>query len=467
MVQKSGRFRRYHTWFALGQRLIDAGAVLLLLPVLCLGYGISYDQPYQLAAVLGAAMTWIAMGAVDAYRPWRGARLWQEMQTILVAWFLVVAGFLFLAWFIKFTGQYSRLVVGAWFVLAPVLLIGMHIVGRIFLRVLRQQRRNSRTAVIVGAGDLGRDLAERILDADWMGIRIAGFFDDDVRKAGGEVSGLPLLGKSTDASTYVRQHKVDMVYLALPMRSEKRMREVYDALQDSTTSIFMVPDLFVFELMGAREQDIAGLPVFALCESPMTGPFGLFKAMEDIIVASLILFFVWPLMLFIALGVKLTSPGPVLFKQRRYGLNGRLIKVYKFRTMAVCEDGGVIEQAKVGDVRVTRFGAFLRRSSLDELPQFFNVLQGRMSIVGPRPHAVVHNEQYRKLIKGYMWRHKVKLGITGLAQVSGWRGETDTLEKMKKRVEYDLDYIRRWSVWLDLKIIFLTIIRGFAGKNAY
>ncbi|RME08664.1 MAG: exopolysaccharide biosynthesis polyprenyl glycosylphosphotransferase, partial [Bacteroidetes bacterium] len=168
-----------------------------------------------------------------------------------------------------------------------------------------------------------------------------------------------------------------------------------------------------------------------------------------------------------ALAVKLSSKGPVLFKQRRYGLDGQIVEVWKFRSMTVTEDGDNIRQARKNDPRVTPVGSFLRRTSLDELPQFINVLQGRMSIVGPRPHAVAHNEQYRKLIKGYMWRHKVKPGITGWAQVNGWRGETDTLEKMKKRVEYDLDYIRRWSLWLDLKIILLTVFKGFVGKNAY
>jgi len=252
------------------------------------------------------------------------------------------------------------------------------------------------------------------------------------------------------------------------MRSEKKMREVFDQLQDTTASLYLIPDLFVFELLGARQQDIAGLPAFALCETPLTGPFGGIKRVEDIVLASVILFFIWPIMLGIALAIRITSKGPVIFKQHRYGLNGERIKVYKFRSMTVSDnDDTVIEQASRYDIRVTRLGLFLRRTSLDELPQFINVLQGRMSVVGPRPHAVAHNEQYRKLIKGYMWRHKMKPGITGWAQINGWRGETDTLDKMKKRVEFDLEYIRRWSVWLDLKIVFLTVFKGFVDKNAY
>lgn len=466
-MQKTGTMRRYHSWLSMGRRLLDAGLVFALLPALCVWVGIPYGKLYQVAAIFGAVLTWIAMGAVDAYRPWRGAWLWQEARVLIGGWLLVIAGLLFAAWSIKLTGQYSRSVIGGWFVLAPLALILLHIAERSFLRALRRRGRNTRTAVIVGGGDLGRRLAEHIQQESWMGIRIVGFFDDDPRKSSKDVLRLPVLGKCPDVYDYVRAHGIDNVYIALPMRAERRMREVFDLLQDTTASVFLVPDLFVFELMGAREQDIAGLPVFALCETPLTGPFGVFKRLEDIVLAASILILVSPLMLLIALGIKLTSPGPVLFKQRRYGLDGKEIWIWKFRTMTVCEDGDEVTQARKCDPRVTPFGALLRRTSLDELPQFINVLLGTMSIVGPRPHAVAHNEQYRKLIKGYMWRHKVKPGITGWAQINGWRGETDTLEKMKKRVEYDIDYIRNWSLWLDLKIVMLTLIRGFAGKNAY
>ncbi|MBI5138128.1 MAG: undecaprenyl-phosphate glucose phosphotransferase [Nitrospirae bacterium] len=251
------------------------------------------------------------------------------------------------------------------------------------------------------------------------------------------------------------------------MRAEERIRELTNSLTDATASVYLVPDIFAFELMNARAQEIDGMPVISLCDTPFSGLDGYLKRIEDIVLSLVIMALLLPLTLTIALGAKLTSRGPVLFKQRRYGLDGRQIKVYKFRTMTVCEDGGEITQATHGDARITRFGAFLRRTSLDELPQFYNVLQGRMSIVGPRPHAVAHNEQYRRLIKGYMWRHKVRPGITGLAQVAGYRGETETLDKMEKRVEYDLNYIRNWSLFLDLKIIALTVVRGFTHKNAY
>jgi len=209
------------------------------------------------------------------------------------------------------------------------------------------------------------------------------------------------------------------------------------------------------------------MPVVAVCETPFTGINGIIKRATDLLLATLILILISPLLLIIAIGVKVTSPGPVIFKQRRYGLDGEEILVYKFRSMSVCEDGGQIQQAKKNDQRITPLGAFLRKSSLDELPQFINVLQGRMSIVGPRPHAVAHNEMYRKLINGYMVRHKVKPGITGWAQINGLRGETETLDKMKARIDFDLDYLRNWSPMLDLKIIVNTVGVVLKDQHAY
>jgi len=220
-------------------------------------------------------------------------------------------------------------------------------------------------------------------------------------------------------------------------------------------------------LMQTRFDYIGNLPVVAMNESPFVGVDGVVKNVSDFMLAVLIIILLSPLMACIALAVKITSPGPVIFKQRRYGLNGEEITVYKFRSMTVTEDGAKIEQAKQNDQRFTKIGGFLRRTSLDELPQFFNVLQGRMSIVGPRPHAVAHNELYRKLIKGYMLRHKAKPGITGWAQVNGWRGETEVLEKMKARIEHDLYYLKHWSIWLDLWIIFKTAWIVLRKDNAY
>ena len=300
-------------------------------------------------------------------------------------------------------------------------------------------------------------------DNPYLGVRIAGYFDDRAPERIQE----KILGPINALADYVRAHGVDVIYISLPMASQPRILKVLEELRDTTASIYFVPDIFVFDLIQARVDSIGGLPVVAVCETPFTGLNGLVKRASDLALGSLILLLIAPLLAAIALGVKLSSPGPIFFKQRRYGVDGRKIVIYKFRTMTVAEDGDVVRQATRNDSRVTRFGAFLRRYSLDELPQFINVLQGRMSVVGPRPHAVAHNEVYRKLIRGYMIRHKVKPGVTGLAQVRGWRGETDTVEKMKGRIECDLDYLRHWSLLLDLSIIVKTVLVVLRKQNAY
>jgi putative colanic acid biosynthesis UDP-glucose lipid carrier transferase len=260
---------------------------------------------------------------------------------------------------------------------------------------------------------------------------------------------------------------VDLIYITLPMASQPRILKLLDELRDTTASIYFTPDIFLSDLIQARMDAIGDIPVVAICETPFYGINGLIKWASDIVLASTIVVLISPLLLAITIGVKLSSPGPVLFRQRRYGIDGREIIVYKFRTMRVLEDGQEIRQVTRDDPRVTPFGAFLRRYSLDELPQFINVLQGRMSVVGPRPHAVAHNEIYRKLIKSYMIRHKVKPGITGLAQVNGLRGETDTLDKMRARIECDLAYLRNWSLRLDLQIVLKTVFVVLKKKNAY
>ncbi|HTE93954.1 MAG TPA: undecaprenyl-phosphate glucose phosphotransferase [Bradyrhizobium sp.] len=324
-----------------------------------------------------------------------------------------------------------------------------------------------RVAVIAGEGELGRKLAERIQVAPFLGIRLAGFFDDRSPERIGGVEPGEILGSLDNVAAYVKTHHVDLIYITLPMASQPRILKLLDELHDTTASIYFVPDIFLFDLIQARMDTIGGIPVVAACETPFYGINGLIKRASDIVLASTIVALVLPLMLAIAIGVKLSSPGPILFKQRRYGLDGKEIIVYKYRTMTVLEDGNVIMQATRNDRRVTRFGALLRQTSLDELPQFFNVLQGRMSVVGPRPHAVAHNEMYRRLIKGYMIRHKVKPGITGWAQVNGLRGETDTLDKMQLRIEHDLDYLRNWSLQLDLQIVVKTVFVLLKKQDAF
>ena len=301
----------------------------------------------------------------------------------------------------------------------------------------------------------------QIESAPWMGLKLVGIYDDHQHEH------LTLQGGLAELVKDVQAGKIDYVYIALPSSAEQRTLQLIRELADTTATVYVIPDMFVFDLLHASWSSVGGVPVVSVYESPFYGVDGWLKRAEDVVLGSLILTLAALPMLLIAIGVKLSSPGPIMFKQRRYGLNGEVIEILKFRTMRVCEDGDFIPQAKQGDPRITKFGAFLRSHSLDELPQFVNVLKGTMSIVGPRPHAVAHNEQYRQLIHGYMLRHKVKPGITGWAQINGWRGETDTLEKMQRRIEFDLVYIRNWSIWLDMRIVILTLFRGFTSTNAY
>ena len=265
----------------------------------------------------------------------------------------------------------------------------------------------------------------------------------------------------------MRENSVDVVFITLPLRNIQRVAELLEEIHDTTASIYFVPDIFVFDLIQCRTDDIDGVPVIALCETPYYGTSALIKRTSDIAISAAVLLLSFPVFLLVALSIKLTSPGSVIFKQRRYGLDGREIVVYKFRTMTVSEDSDVVRQATKDDDRVTPVGAILRKYSLDELPQFINVLQGRMSVVGPRPHAVAHNEEYRRLIKGYMIRHKVNPGITGLAQIQGFRGETTSVEDMRHRVECDLEYLRNWSLMLDFRIILKTLTVIWSDKMAY
>ncbi len=389
------------------------------------------------------------------------------IRDIVTSWLAIIALLLLLGWASETLGAFNQRAILAWIAATPLALFAAHrLVPVILPRVLAAEGLQ-KTAVIAGVNELGLRLAEHLRTNPFLGIRFAGYFDDRgiARREGTEPSGR--LGSLSQLAEYVKAHRVELIYITLPMASQPRILGLLEELHDTTASIYFAPDIFLFDLIQARMETLGGIPVLAVCESPFYGVDGLIKRAADIVLASTILALISPFMAAIAIGVKLSSPGPVLFKQRRYGLDGREILVYKFRSMSVIEDGTVIQQATRDDPRVTPFGAFLRRYSLDELPQFINVVQGRMSVVGPRPHAVAHNEMYRKLIRGYMIRHKVKPGITGLAQVNGLRGETDSLDKMKARIEYDLAYLRNWSLLLDLQIVVKTIGVVLRKQNAY
>ncbi len=350
-----------------------------------------------------------------------------------------------------------------WFALTPVSLVLGDFIGA---RALGRTRGAHERHIIIGANHVGVELARRISQHPGAG-RFMGFFDFRSPDRLPEQTREQFAGRCKDVAAFVQRHAVDAIYIALPMSNAPRIEMMLQEFRDTTASIYFVPDILAFDLVQARCAEIHGIPMLSICDTPFQGMNAVWKRGMDILISSVALLLGWPVMLLIALAVKCSSPGPVLFKQRRYGLHGEEILVYKFRTMTVCEDGPVVVQAMQRDRRVTGIGRLLRRTSLDELPQLLNVLHGKMSFVGPRPHAVAHNELYRKLISGYMIRHKIRPGMTGWAQVHGLRGETRAVEQMRLRVEYDLDYLRNWSIWLDFRILLKTVGIVFLHGKAY
>jgi len=404
----------------------------------------------------------------NIYRPYRGASLWAETQTLASAWTVVCTGLVMALFVTKTSTDFSRLWIGQWAVAVFLSLIIFRMLLRGGLRLLRRHGFNLRFIAIAGASDLGRDVARRLAASPWTGLKVVGFYDDDQRLQRQEFDGVQVRGGLHRIPRDVAELGIDQVWIALPLHHDKQVRSLMGHLSRLAVQVTFVPDIYGVQLLNHSIGEVAGFPVIHLMESPFAGVKGLTKVIEDRLLAALILLATAPLMLFIAIGVKLSSPGPVFFRQLRGGLHGERIWVWKFRTMKHhAEPPEKITQAMPGDSRIMAFGAFLRRTSLDELPQFFNVLKGDMSIVGPRPHAVEHDEFYQRQIEAYMLRHHVKPGITGWAQVNGWRGETGEIEKMEMRVKHDLYYINNWSLWFDLRIIFMTMFMMVTGKNAH
>ena len=453
-------FRRQLSAPALLRLSLDAIIGVGSLLAIASYFGEPFQGPYLILALIVFSLTF--PGAV--YNP---RTLLGLARDVLLNWFIVLLILLFFGYASGYLSLFPATMVLAWSIVVPVLVFMGHATIPYLLPKVLAIEGMRRTAVIAGGNDLGAKLVQQIHGAPLLGIQVAGVFDDRTMERRAEVDGVPTLGKLSALAEYVKSHHVDLIYITLPMASQPRILNLLNQLRDTTASIYFVPDIFMFDLIQARVDTLSGIPVVAVCETPFYGLNGVIKTLSDYVIAILALIVTGPLMLAIAAAIKTDSPGPVLFRQRRYGLDGREIMVYKFRTMTVLEDGGEVRQATKDDKRITRVGRLLRRTSMDELPQFINVLQGRMSVVGPRPHAVAHNETYRKLIDGYMVRHKVKPGITGWAQVNGLRGETDTVEKMQQRIEYDLAYLRNWSLRLDLMIILKTVLVLFGDRKAY
>jgi len=447
--------------------LIGPIITVITLRVITFVYNLDFDGPYMSLAIITFLISFTIFKEVNLQTLLQSGSFTSQTKNLLGGWLLLLGILLFLGYVTKSSEEFSRRAILTWFAITPLILLICYSLFRILVIKIFSYERFSRSVVIVGLTDLGRNLSIEIVAEKQLNLSFKGYFDDREPSRVKKTNREQLLGKLKDITNYIKKNKIDLIYITLPMVQEKRILKLLDELRDTTVSIYFAPDLFIFDLIQARIDDMNGIPVLAVCESPFYGITGLLKRSSDFLFASFILILISPIMLLIAIAILVTSPGPVIFKQKRYGLDSEEIKVYKFRTMRVMEDGEKVTQAHRGDPRITKLGAFLRRTSLDELPQFINVLQGRMSVVGPRPHAVAHNEEYRKLVKGYMVRHKVKPGITGWAQVNGLRGETDTVDKMKARIEYDLDYLRHWSIGLDSMIILRTVMVLFRDKNAY
>jgi putative colanic acid biosynthesis UDP-glucose lipid carrier transferase len=455
---RSGLGRSY--LFRMIEGALDPVILILSLWILAFYFEGSIKPPYLILSVVVFSLTFPGASRL---------RLSVERMifNILFHWFWI-AGLLILVGFATdYLFRFPLTVTINWLWIAPLAQIAGNLTLRVTTTKLLKMQGPAQQVVIVGMNTQGVSLAESIGDSAYSGMEMRGFFDDRSEARRHEQGNYKLLGKIDELAAYVKKYRIQYIYLSLPMIARPRVLQILDDLKDTTASIYFVPDMFITDLIQGRSDSVCGVNVISVCDTPFRGLNGILKRASDIVLSVLILMLVSPVMVLIAIMVKLGSPGPAIFKQRRYGLDGEQILVYKFRSMAVVEDGGVIQQAKKNDQRITKLGAFLRRTSLDELPQFFNVLQGRMSIVGPRPHAVAHNEMYRTLIKGYMVRHKVRPGITGWAQVNGYRGETETLDKMQARIDYDLDYLRNWSLQLDIFIVLKTVRLVFKDSAAY
>lgn len=460
--------------------MTDAVIVLDALVVICcsvvahLGFNVLY-QNYQMdiwknagIGLILALGTVIALTRAKSYEFDNLIDFAGQIGRVLSAWAVSVLVLIALAFMLKISENYSRGWMIATFALTPTMLLAQRsLVAALLLRWTHQGalRRN---VAIVGAGPLSERLCSYIEQrGPRMGLRVVGIFDDRRTRVRDKVSSIPVLGTVQDLISYSRNYRLDEVIIALPWSAETRVASLVEELSALPADIRLCPDLVGLRFLDRPYSRIGEIGLLHVNQRPIAEWSLMVKTMLDYVVAALALVFAAPLMLIVAAAIKLDSPGPIFFKQRRRGFNQNMFTVWKFRTMRVMEDGAQIKQAQKNDTRITKIGNFLRRTSLDELPQFFNVLQGNMSVVGPRPHAVAHDDYYSSLISRYARRHRVKPGLTGWAQIHGFRGETDTVEKMAKRIEYDLYYIENWSLWLDFKILLLTVFKGFWHQNAY
>jgi len=467
-MSNQGMIRSRQGSFNFIYRLVDISIIYLCLFVAASIYGVGFTSIYTSTGLVAAIIFMLCAESLGLYRSWRASTSARMLLITSGVWALAALLILLMGFFAKVSTDLSRVVIGSWMLSSWISLMGWRLIFKKILRSLRAKGYNSRTAAIVGLNASALRMRDQINAAPDLGIRFSGFYDDRAsQRLHEEHPDEVLLGSISELIEQAKAGGIDLIFIALPLKAQKRISQILERCGDTTASVHLIPDFFTYNLLHARMGSVGTVQTLSIYETPILGFNDFLKRSFDVVVASLILCLITIPMLFIAAAVKFTSPGPVIFKQARYGLDGRKIFVWKFRSMSTMDNGDKVVQATKGDARITKVGAFIRRTSLDELPQFINVLQGRMSVVGPRPHAVAHNEEYRQLIPYYMLRHKVKPGITGWAQINGYRGETDTLDKMEGRVDYDLDYIRNWSLLMDTKIVFLTVFKGFSGSHVH
>lgn len=451
------------------QRIIDVAVIgcTLFLSQWLTGQSVS-DKSF-LAIAVTVCLYFLVTEFISVYQTERPRTASGDLGLILASWLVTVLMLSALAFFTRHGDYFARSSMLSWILLTGATLGLSRMLFRIAMEMMVSGGVGQRRCAIAGLNALGIQLLHNAKQNPACGLRMVGFYDDRSKDRWlAELdSSSHYLGRLEELVARAKAGEIDTVFVTLPMRAESRIRWLLDQLADTTVNAYIVPDFFVFELLHSRWNTVGGLPAVSVFETPLVGVDGWTKRIFDVLVATSGLISIAPVMLVCAVLVKLSSPGPVFFRQRRYGLDGREIGVWKFRSMRTCDNGPTVVQATKHDPRITPIGSILRRTSLDELPQLFNVIDGSMSLVGPRPHATAHNEHYRKLIRGYMLRHKVKPGITGLAQVEGYRGETETLDKMQKRVEYDHRYIQQWSLWLDVTILFRTFGVVFNQQNAH
>ncbi|CAM2930795.1 undecaprenyl-phosphate glucose phosphotransferase [Vibrio mytili] len=466
-MKHKGLIRSYEAEFAFLYRILDLAIIVTFMLFLVLRDAHnSMDKDYVILSFVAGISFLLMAESGNLYRSWRTSSFREQLFIVCISWPATSTLLFTILYLSEVYPLFDRNILALWFTVTPILLLAWRVVFRTTLAYLRQMGFNTRTAIIIGQTPHGITLANEIRKNNQHGVVFDGFYDER------SIDRLPkseyaVQGSVNAALERARNGEVDYVYIAMPIHANERIASLLNQFSDTTANTYLIPDFFTYNLLHSRWDQIGNVQTLSVFDTPFAGISSWVKRLEDIILSSIILLMISPILLAIAVGIKLTSKGPVIFKQHRYGLDGRKIAVWKFRSMTTMEQGATVKQATKNDPRITPFGGFLRRTSLDELPQFINVLQGTMSIVGPRPHAVAHNEEYRQIVDRYMLRHKVKPGITGWAQINGYRGETDTLDKMEKRVEFDLDYIHHWSVWMDIKIIFLTVFKGFTGANAY